>query len=130
MFAKRLRQLRREADLTQAQLAEALGATRGMIASYETGGKQPPLDILMKIADYFDCSIDYLVGKTDEKKAGAVVVKGDDLPKILRDAGFIQALVSREALAELSDEELRGIALRALQAMEDRKEGKDHDPES
>ncbi len=58
------------------------------------------------------------------------MVKGDDLPKILRDAGFIQALVSREALAELSDEELRGIALRALQAMEDRKEGKDHDPES
>ena len=68
MFAKRLRKLRREADLTQTQLAEALGATRGMIASYETGGKQPRLNILMKIADYFDCSIDYLVGKTDEKK--------------------------------------------------------------
>jgi transcriptional regulator with XRE-family HTH domain len=93
MFANRLRKLRREADLKQAQLGDALGATRGMIASYETGGKQPPLEILMKLANRFDCSVDYLIGKTDEKKVGAVGVKSDDLPKVLHDVGFIQALV-------------------------------------
>jgi len=110
-------------DITQKELAEIIRVSGSAVSAYENGKKVPGSDTLMRLAEYFDCSIDYLMGKTNEKKAGAVVVKGDDLPVILRNAGFIAALVSREALAALSEEELRGIALRALQAIEEKRKG-------
>jgi transcriptional regulator with XRE-family HTH domain len=123
MFGERLRELRRSRDVTQNELAQIIGVSGSAVSAYENGKKVPGSDTLMRLAEYFDCSIDYLMGKTEGRKAGAVVIKSDDLPVILRDAGFIAALVSREALAALSEEELRGIALRALEAIEGKHKG-------
>lgn len=121
MFAERLRELRRAADLTQSQLAEALGFAQTTIATYERGVKEPGREVIIAVAKYFGVSTDYLLGLTDDKNALAVVVRGEDIPKVLRDVGAMAAIASKEALESLSDEDLQRIAFQALKAIEDRK---------
>ena len=62
MFAERLRQLRRNDNLTQKQLAKLLNVSDGTIAMWETGKRQPDLDTIYKIACFFNISIDSLMG--------------------------------------------------------------------
>ena len=65
-FGERLRKLRREADVTQGQLAEVLGIVPSAVGKYERlPGAYPSIEILIKIADYFEVSIDYLLRGTD-----------------------------------------------------------------
>lgn len=64
-FSSRLKQLRKEANLTQEELASKLNKTRSTIAGYETERKEPDYDTLKCIADFFNTSIDYLLGYTD-----------------------------------------------------------------
>lgn len=47
------------------QLGEQVGSTKATIGNFENGNKKPSLDLLIKLADYFEVSIDYLVGRTD-----------------------------------------------------------------
>ena len=62
----RLRELRRERQLTQKQLAEKLGLSQQVVGYYENEINQPAPDMLIRIADFFNCSIDYLVGREDD----------------------------------------------------------------
>lgn len=64
-FTTRLKQLRKSKGITLEQLGEYVGATKATIGNFENGNKKPSLDLLIKLADYFDVSIDYLVGRTD-----------------------------------------------------------------
>ncbi len=57
--------VRKASRLTQADVARAVGVSRTMIVRYESGERCPPLDILLKLADFFGVSLDYLVGRTD-----------------------------------------------------------------
>ena len=68
MMYKRIRDLREDNDLTQQQMADKLFINRRTYSSYEVGSRSIPIEILSKIADIFDTSIDYLVGRTDEKR--------------------------------------------------------------
>ena len=65
-FKNRLRDLRLENNLTMEELANKVGCTRGAISNFENGNRKPSLDILISLADYFNVSIDYLVGRTDD----------------------------------------------------------------
>lgn len=65
--AERIRLLRENKDISQTKLAENLYIGRSTLSEYESGIKQPPISILIKIADYFDVSLDYLAGRTDKK---------------------------------------------------------------
>ena len=60
---ERLRELRKSKDLTQAQVADGINCTPAAYNRYETGERQPPIDALTKLADYFGVSLDYLVGR-------------------------------------------------------------------
>ena len=60
-----LKRLREEAGLSQQKLADQLGLTQQSIFSYETGAYEPDLSTLKRLADYFNTSIDYLVGNTE-----------------------------------------------------------------
>ncbi len=62
----RLRALREDHDLTQQTLADYLHIRQNTYSQYENGQRQPPLDILIKLAVYFDTSTDYILGLTDE----------------------------------------------------------------
>ena len=68
MFGKRLRILRENADINQEKLGKILGLSTSTIGMYEQGRRQPDNDTLIKVAEYFDVSIDYLLGNTDVKK--------------------------------------------------------------
>ncbi len=65
-FSERLRELRLKQGLTMEQLGNLVDSTRGTISNFENGNKKPSLDMLIKLADYFNVSIDYLVGRTND----------------------------------------------------------------
>lgn len=61
----RLEQLRKEKGLSQEELAIQTNLTQQRISSYEKEKREPDIDTLNQLADYFGCSIDYLIGKSD-----------------------------------------------------------------
>lgn len=61
----RLRELRKEKGISQLKLAMALDTTQNTISRYETGAHDPGIKELIRIADYFEVSIDYLLERTD-----------------------------------------------------------------
>ena len=64
-FAERLKTLRKEWDLTQARLGDILQTTQRKVSHWESGKIEPDLASLWKLADFFDVSIDYLLGRKD-----------------------------------------------------------------
>ena len=65
ILAKRLKELREERRIYQRELAEILGMSFRGYQNYETGQSEPKLAPLIALADYYQVSIDYLVGRTD-----------------------------------------------------------------
>lgn len=61
----KLNELRKKRNLSQAKLAKELGLVRSTICQYEKGNRQPDQETLIKIADFFNVSVDYLLGRTD-----------------------------------------------------------------
>ena len=66
MFAQRLKQLRAENKITQVQLAEKLGVSKGPVAMWETDKRNPSFEVLDALSDIFDRRIDYLLGYSDD----------------------------------------------------------------
>lgn len=66
-FKDRLKKLRENEKMTQQELANKIGVTRTAISTYENGTREPLLVKVKKIAEIFDCSIDFLVGTSDVK---------------------------------------------------------------
>ena len=64
----RIRNLREDADKTQQEIAEYLGTSQTMYARYERGANEMPIRHLIKLSDYYQVSLDYLCGRTDEKR--------------------------------------------------------------
>lgn len=64
---KRIRDLREDRDLTQKQVAQFLGMSQTGYSKYETGENDIPTAILLKLADFYQTTTDYLLGRTDEK---------------------------------------------------------------
>lgn len=64
----RIRNLREDKDLTQAAMADYLHCSQRAYSYYESGEHDIPTEILIKIADFHDVSVDYLLGRTDKKE--------------------------------------------------------------
>lgn len=67
-LATRLKQLRLERGITLEQVAKDLNTTKVTISRYENSVREPKSDTLRQLANYFDVSIDYLLGESDERK--------------------------------------------------------------
>ncbi len=65
---QRIRDLREDADLTQQQVGRAINVPQRTYAYYESGGRMLPPQVLCAIADFYDVSVDYLLGRTDKKE--------------------------------------------------------------
>lgn len=65
MLSKRIKQLRESHGETQQKMAENLGVSQQTIAGWEKGQRNPSLETLSTLADYFGVSVDYLLGRTD-----------------------------------------------------------------
>lgn len=75
-FSERLKYLRKQAQLTQVDVAEKLGISQPAYASWERGIKKPTQENLVKIAQILNVSVDYLVGNSDEN------LKEDELDNV------------------------------------------------
>lgn len=104
-FSERLKTLRKEAGLTQVDVAEKLGISQPAYASWERGVKKPTQENLVKIAQVLNVSIDYLVGNSEEKS--------DDLDNI--------ELLFRMNSKGLTDEEKAVFKKELVEFMEKRK---------
>lgn len=63
-----IRNLREDNDLSQKDIAQYLNIKQNTYSRYETNERNIPLEIIEKLADYYNTSVDYLMGRTDEKK--------------------------------------------------------------
>lgn len=67
MKFQRIQDLRIDNDITIKELSSTLGIHRDVYSRYERGVRDFPIDILIKLADFYNCSIDYLVERSDDK---------------------------------------------------------------
>lgn len=67
-YIKRIRDLREDSDKTQTEIAEHLGISQTMYARYERGANELPIRHLIKLADFYGVSTDYILGRTDNQK--------------------------------------------------------------
>jgi len=67
-FQQRLRELRKTRNLTQARLAQEIGVSQRVISDFENGTGLPSFHVLIRLADFFDVSLDYLVGRSDDPR--------------------------------------------------------------
>ncbi len=68
MLYKRIRDLREDKDLTQKQMGEVLSCSQRVYSNYERGELDIPTEILIKLADFHNVSVDYLLNRTDKKE--------------------------------------------------------------
>ncbi|MFR5916591.1 MAG: helix-turn-helix domain-containing protein [Blautia wexlerae] len=68
MKFQRIQDLRTDADMSQKQLSEILHISQRSYSHYETGSRNIPVEMLIRLANYYDISVDYLVGRTDKKR--------------------------------------------------------------
>lgn len=76
MLSKRLKEVRTEKEKTQQEIANYLGVTRPAYTAYESGNRQPDYETLQRLADYFNVTTDYLLGRTDARKESLRFVTG------------------------------------------------------
>lgn len=77
MFGERLRNLREARGLSQKEFADILGVERTRYGKWETKGYEPTFDVLIRIADYFDVSLDYLLGRVEKPQSAKKVLPID-----------------------------------------------------
>lgn len=67
MLSKKIKSLRKDNKITQEELAIKIGVSTSMVGMYETDARKPSYEVLIKIADYFKVSLDYLLRETEYK---------------------------------------------------------------
>ncbi|MCM8710492.1 helix-turn-helix domain-containing protein [Clostridium sp. SYSU_GA19001] len=98
-FGYRLRKLRTEKELTQSELGKLLNVTNVGVAKWESDDRFPDKETLIKIADYFNVSLDYLLCRTDNPKG---ILVNDNI-----DGNEIQIEVNKEVYPDgLTHEEV------------------------
>lgn len=68
MKFQRIQDLRIDSDLSQKKIGEILHISQRSYSHYETGSRNIPIEMLIRLADYYDTTIDYLVGRIDNKE--------------------------------------------------------------
>lgn len=74
---KNLKVLRKQQNISMKKLGEIIGVAESTISLYESGKRQPDKDTLIRIADYFCVSVDYLLGATDKKNLPSELTEGE-----------------------------------------------------
>jgi len=107
-FAVILSRLRREKRLSQRRVAADLGISQALLSHYENDAREPKLEFVVKACDYYGVTADYILGRTDNKKARTFPVSRgcEDTPRFVTAACNVF-----EKLDELSDPELYAAAV-------------------
>lgn len=75
MFPQRLRLCRKDRGLSLKELASFFGMSHSTLSKYETGSRHPDPDMLIKLASFFDISVDYLLGLSDIRSRNVVFIQ-------------------------------------------------------
>ena len=67
-LAERLKELRKEKGVRQEQVAVAVDISMSAYCNYEQGKREPTASVLIRMADYYDVSVDYLLGRSDNRQ--------------------------------------------------------------
>lgn len=113
-FSQRLRQLRLERDLTQAEVAKAISVDKGYVSSWETGRSKPSLDSVLALSKFFGVSLDYLMFENVPREGVEAINdfelydffrKTEALPKEKKEIvkGVVNAIVLAEKIKELPE---------------------------
>lgn len=105
----RLKELRKQKNLTQAELSQLLNIKQQYYSRYETGIAEPNIENLTKLADFYNVSIDYLVGRdwnnkayievwklTDEQKANLYLIENLSSKNNIRANGYLMGLYQEQ----------------------------------
>lgn len=80
MLSVKLKELRvTTTELTQSEFAKKIDVARTTYAMYEQGNREPDYETLQRIADYYDVTIDYLLGRSDNPRTNQVIVAGKEV---------------------------------------------------
>lgn len=82
-FGRKLKTLRLQNDLTQAQLASKLGLTKSVVSAYETNLRLPSYDVLIHIAKIFNVSTDYLLGLENKREIDLSGLTNEEIEALL-----------------------------------------------
>lgn len=116
MIGQRIKQLRKEYNLTQQQFAELINLKNSTISLYENEKRQPEFQTLVKIADYFNVTIDWLFGRVDNKNL--LIIENEYIPKDLLSVGVEYLKLAKEMCdKKIPPDDMRKIitAINALQ---------------
>lgn len=107
----RIKELRTEKGITQADLAKILKISDRAVGYYENGDREPDYTTLLKIAEYFDVSIDYLLGVSDIRNPVVEAYKDLLERKAIQEKGKEELVIglSRENKGVLTDEDKEEI---------------------
>ena len=121
----RLKELRRNRKLKQIDLAEVLNCSQGVYSRYENEEREPPFDIIKKLADYYDVTVDYIFGReespTEQKEAATTSEDGDDKIHIM----MPRTDNGRSMYSQLSPED-RAVIDSMVRALFEKSFGKDN----
>ena len=114
MIGQRIKELRIESHLTQKELSDYLGLTPKMISFYELGQRVPPSDIILKLAEKFHVTTDYLLGVQPPHNDGLPPLTPKDERQIARDLeNMVDALNGAAAMSDDPEDEEDREMLRA-----------------
>lgn len=109
MVYRRIRDLREDSDLKQKTLAEYLTCSQVCYSQYELGKRDIPTDVLIKLADYYGTSIDYLLGRTDCLEEGEKMFKNKNPDGTLNLCGKNVARLRMAMRPKISQNNLAGL---------------------
>ena len=101
----RIKQLREENNWTQLELSQKMDCAMSSIAMYENESRKPSMEVLIKLSEIFNCSIDYLLCKSDIRNSDKQI---DD---VLNEAMIGMSKEDYEALTETQKKQIRDFAL-------------------
>ena len=81
----RIKELRLEKELKQVELAQIIGMSQSSLSGYESGKIEPDQETLIRLSEFFDVSIDYLLGISDIKKGPTLEQGGTDELQLLKE---------------------------------------------
>lgn len=96
-FAKNITYLRKSKKISMQQLADEIGLSRATLSHYENGNRLPEFENIIKLALYFECSIDELIFSgtpIDINKLNKLNADNDDIDKLINNDDLVNALIS------------------------------------
>lgn len=119
-FSERLKTLRQNKSLTQQQVADCFGITKSTYSGYETGRRIPDSDTLINLANFFNCSVDYLLGRSDDRIDDSVLDLVNEIDDdLLEQYGNIRDALIAQAVRDKAVTDAEFEAIKKYRALDE-----------